>query len=132
VPVLRPAELSVLRVEQGKLYAGSVKRNVRTLKVAKPDRRVLSLDLPGREGEGARAVALLDSGLVKLPTAILTQVKTSSHKSVGHALRQLLNRFPFWQSMAAATPGLTPNSLRHRYAWRGHKADERSISWRRR
>jgi hypothetical protein len=54
VPVLRPAELSVLRVEQGKLYARSVKRNVRTLKVAKPDRRVLSLDLPGREGEGAR------------------------------------------------------------------------------
>jgi len=124
---LRPAELGVLRVEEGKLYAGSVKRNVRTLKVAKPDRRVLPLDLPGREGEGARAVALLDSGLVKLPAAILTQVKTSSHKGVGDAFRQLLNRFPFWLSMAAATPGLTPYSLRHGYAWRGHKAYERSI-----
>ena len=124
---LRPAELGVLRVEEGKLYPGSVKRNVRTLKVAKPDRLVLPPDLPGREGEGARAVALLDSGLVKLPAAILTQVKTSSHKGVGGAFRQLLNRFPFWQSMAAASPGLTPYSLRHGYAWRGHKAYERSI-----
>jgi integrase len=124
---LRPAELGVLRVEEGRLYVGSVKRNIRTLKLAKPDRRVLPLDLPGREGEGARAVALLDSGLVKLPAAIRTQMTAGSHKGVGDAFRQLLNHFPFWQSMAAATPGLTPYSLRHGYAWRGHKAYERSI-----
>lgn len=72
---LRPSELGVLRVEEGRLYVGSVKRNIRTLKVAKQERRVLPLDLPGREGEGARAVALLDSGLVKLPTAIGTQIE---------------------------------------------------------
>jgi integrase len=30
-------------------------------------------------------------------------------------------------TMAAATLGLTPYSLRHGYAWRGHKAYERSI-----
>lgn len=124
---LRPAELGVLRVEEGRLYVGSVKRNARTMKVAKPDRRVLPLDLPGREGEGARAVALLDSGLVKLPAAIQSQIDAGSHKGVGDAFRQLLNRFPFWQSMAAATPGLTPYSLRHGYAWRGHKAYSRSI-----
>ncbi len=124
---LRPAELGVLRVEESKLYVGSVKRNARTLKVAKPDRRVLPLDLPGREGEGARAVALLDSGLVLLPAAIRSQIQAGSHKGVGDAFRQLLDRFPFWQSLVAATPGLTPYSLRHGYAWRGHKAYSRSI-----
>ena len=124
---LRPAELGVLRVEEERLYVGNVKRNARTLKVAKSERRALPLDLPGREGEGTKAVALLRSGLVKLPGAIRTQAAAGSHKGVGDAFRQLLDRFPFWQSMAAATPGLTPYSLRHGYAWRGHKAYERSI-----
>jgi integrase len=124
---LRPAELGVLRVDEGRLYAGSVKRNARTLKVAKPERRVLPLDLPGHDGEGTRAVALLESGLVKLPAAIRSQAAAGSYKGVGDAFRQLLDRFPFWQSMAAATPGLTPYSLRHGYAWRGHKGYERSI-----
>lgn len=124
---LRPAELGVLRVEEGRLYVGNVKRNARTLKVVKPERRALPLDLPGREGEGTKAVALLRSGLVKLPVAIRNQAATGSHKGVGDAFRQLLDRFPFWQSLAAATPGLTPYSLRHGYAWRGHKAYERSI-----
>ena len=124
---LRPAELGVLRVEEGRLYVGNVKRNARTLKVVKPERRALPLDLPGREGEGTKAVALLRSGLVKLPVAIRNQAAAGSHKGVGDAFRQLLDRFPFWQSLAAATPGLTPYSLRHGYAWRGHKAYERSI-----
>ncbi len=125
---LRPAELGVLRVKEGKLlYVGNVKRNARTLKVAKPDRLVLPLDLPGRGEEGKRALALLDSGLVKLPVAIRSQIKVGSHKGVGDAFRQLLERFPFWQSLVAATPGLTPYSLRHGYAWRGHKAYSRSI-----
>lgn len=124
---LRPAELGVLRVEEVRLYVGNVKRNARTLKVAKPERRALPFDLPGREGEGTKAVALLRSGLVKLPGAIRTQAAAGSHKGVGDAFRQLLDRFPFWQSMAAATPGLTPYSLRHGYAWRGHKVYERSI-----
>jgi integrase len=124
---LRPAELGVLRVEEGRLYVGNVKRNARTLKVAKPERRALPLDLPGREGEGTKAVALLRLGLVKLPGAIRNQAAAGSHKGVGDAFRQLLDRFPFWQSMAAANPGLTPYSLRHGYAWRGHKAYVRSI-----
>jgi integrase len=124
---LRPAELGVLRVEEGRLYVGNVKRNARTLKVAKSERRALPLDLPGREGEGTKAVALLRSGLVKLPGAIRTQAAEGSHKGVGDAFRQLLDRFPFWQLMTAANPGLTPYSLRHGYAWRGHKAYVRSI-----
>lgn len=124
---LRPAELGVLRVDEGRLYVGSVKRNVRTLKVAKAERRVLALDLVGREGEGGRVVALLDSGLVKLPMAIRTQAAAGAYKGVGDAFRQLLDRFPFWKSMVAVTPGLTPYSLRHGYAWRGHKGYGRSI-----
>jgi integrase len=124
---LRPAELAVLRVEEGRLYVGSVKRNARTLKVAKPERRVLPLDLPGREGEGVQVLALLDSGMVRLPAAILNQAAAASYKGVGDAFRQLLDRFPFWRSMVATTPGLTPYSLRHGYAWRGHKGYERSI-----
>ena len=71
---LRPAELGVLRVDEGRLYVGNVKRIARTLKVVKPERRALPLDLPGREGEGTKAMALLRSGLVKLPGAIRTQV----------------------------------------------------------
>ena len=124
---LRPAELGVLRVKEGRLYVGSVKRNARTLKITRPDRLVLPLDLPGRVGQGKRSLTLLDSGLVQLPAAIRSQIKTGSHKGVGDAFRQLLHRFPFWQSMAAVTPGLTPYSLRHGYAWRGHKAYSRSI-----
>ena len=93
-----------------------MKRNARTLKSSKPARRVLPLDLLGREGEGARAVALMDSGLVKLPTAIRSQIEAGLHKGVRDAFRQLLDRSPFWQSLVEATPGLTPYSLRHGYA----------------
>ena len=57
---------------------GNVKCNARTLKVAKPERRLLLLDLPGREGEGTKAMALLRSGLVKLPGAIPTQAAEGS------------------------------------------------------
>ena len=124
---LRPAELGVLRIDEGRLFVGSVKRNIRTLKSSKPDRRVLPLDLPGREGEGARAVALLHSEQVKLPKAILSKKEARSHKGVGDAFRQLLDRSPFWQSLVEATPGLTPYSLRHGYAWRGHKGYVRPI-----
>jgi hypothetical protein len=57
---------------------GNVKRTARTLKVVKPERRALPLDLPGREGEGTKAMALLRSGLVQLPGAIRTQAAEGS------------------------------------------------------
>jgi hypothetical protein len=92
---LRPAELGVLKVDEDKLFVGSVKRNIRTLRSSTPACRVVPLDLLGREGEGARDVALLDSGLVKLPAAIRSQIEAGSHKGVRDAFRQLLDRFPF-------------------------------------
>jgi integrase len=126
---LRPAELAALRVEDGRLkVGGGVKRNRRTMKQAKPDRLVLPLDIPGREGEGARVLQLYASGMVKLPKPLLTAIAGGEFKPVGDAFRQLLERYPFWQSLAKATPGLTPYSLRHGYAWRGHKAYARSLS----
>lgn len=124
---LRPAELGVLRVEDGRLYVGNVKRNARTMTVQKPDRLVLALDLPGRAGEGQRAMALLHSGLVRLPKAIQTQAAARSFKGVGDAFRQLLDRCPAWRALCLESPGLTPYGLRHGYAWRGHKAYERPI-----
>jgi hypothetical protein len=57
----------VRRVEERRLDVGSVKRNARTEQVSQPHRREPPLDLPSRDGESARAVARLRSGLVKLP-----------------------------------------------------------------
>lgn len=119
---LRPAELAALKVEDGKLYVGSyIKRNRRSMKTAaKPPRRVIALELPGRS-DGSLALAQYASGLVKLPKAIRTAIESGAFKKVGDAFRQLLDRYPYWQSLVAATPGLTPYSLRHGWAWRAHK-----------
>ncbi|TCD56746.1 integrase [Synechococcus sp. BS56D] len=125
---LRPAELAALTVEDGKLYVGSqVKRNARSMKKPATKRRVIALELDGR-GDGAQALQLYDSGLVKLPKSIRTAIASGHFKKVGDAFRQLLDRYPFWQSMVAATPGLVPYSLRHGYAWRAHKAYDRPLS----
>jgi len=127
---LRPAELAVLRVDdEGRLRVGSeVKRNRWAMKWPKSERLALPLDIPGREGEGARILQLYASGLVKLPPRILTTIERGEFKPVGEALRKLLERYPFWQSLVAVNPGLTPYSFRHGYAWRGHKAYERNLS----
>jgi len=127
---LRPAELAVLRVDdEGRLRVGSeVKRNRWAMKWPKSERLALPLDIPGREGEGSRILHLYASGLVKLPPRILTTIERGEFKPVGEALRKLLERYPFWQSLVAVNPGLTPYSLRHGYAWRGHKAYERNLS----
>ena len=124
---LRPAELAALSVEDGKLYVGSqVKRNKRSMSKTIKKRRVMALELDGRE-DGAQALQLYASGLVKFPLALrnrIEKVKTEggSFKPVGDEFRQqLADRYPFWQSMVKATPGLTPYSLRHGWAWRAHK-----------
>jgi hypothetical protein len=64
---LRPEERSVLKVDEGRLFVGSVKRNIRTLRSSKPTRRLLPLDLLGREDEGARAGAFWQSLLQASP-----------------------------------------------------------------
>jgi len=127
---LRPAELAVLRVDdEGRLRVGAqVKRNRWSMNRPKSERLALPLDIPDREGEGARFLQLYDSGLVKLPPRILTTIERGEFKPVGEAFRKLLERYPFWQSLVSANPGLTPYSLRHGYAWRGHKSYQQSLS----
>jgi integrase len=124
---LRPAELAALRVEENRLYVSPVKRNRRTMTARKPDRLVLPLDLPGREGEGAKALSLYSSGQVKLPLAIRNAAASGRLKEAGRAFREVLQRDPAWQSLVRSIPGLVPYSLRHGYAWRGVKGYERSI-----
>jgi integrase len=126
---LRPAELAVLQVSDGKLYVGShVKRNWRTMKRPSQPRLAVALDIPGREGQGRRVLELFHSGLVKLPRPIQTAIASGEFKPVGEAFRQLLDRYPPWQSLVQANPGLTPYSLRHGYAWRAHKSYDRPLS----
>lgn len=127
---LRPAELAVLRVDdEGRLRVGAqVKRNRWSMNRPKSERLALPLDIPGREGDGARFLQLYASELVKLPPRILTTIERGEFKPVGEAFRKLLERYPFWQSLVAANPGLTPYSLRHGYAWRGHKSYQQSLS----
>ena len=118
---LRPAELAALEIEDGQLKVRSnVKRNKSSMKNQKPPRLVIALELDGRD-DGARVLRQYESGLVKLPRAIRSAIVSGEFKKVGDAFRQLLDRYPFWQSLVAATPDLTPYSLRHGWAWRAHK-----------
>ncbi|WP_206749680.1 site-specific integrase [Synechococcus sp. UW179B] len=118
---LRPAELAALSVDDGRLkVASNVKRNRRSMKNQKPPRLAIALELDGRD-DGARALRQFESGLVKLPRAIRTAIDSGEFKKVGDAFRQLLDRYPFWQSLVSSTPDLTPYSLRHGWAWRAHK-----------
>ena len=82
-----------------------VKSNLWSMKRPKSDRLALPIDIPGRDGEGARFLQLYASGLVKLPPRILTTIERGEFKPVGEAFRKLLERYPFWQSLVAANPG---------------------------
>ena len=121
---LRPSELMVLKVEDGDLTAGWVKRNRQMAKNPKEPRLLQPLDLKEMPGEGARCFQLYASGLVKLPTSISN---AKDYKSCGAAFRQYLDRHPYWQSLQAEIKGLVPYSLRHGYAWRGAKYYDRSM-----
>jgi integrase len=130
---LRPAELGAMVVTDGDLHIRStVKRNAKTLgKKLKPPRLVQPLDLPGRDGEGQRILDLWQSGLVKLPSALLkriNEIEEKGWKPVGDEFRQQLERYKPWQSLVAKYPGLTPYSLRHGWAWRAHKGYDRPMS----
>jgi len=122
---LRPAELAVLAVKDGKGRVGHVKRNSSSMGAkAKPHRLVMAIDVAGREGEGDRMLQLYASGLVKLPKSLRNQIAMVEEKGrfqdVGAEFAQKLERYRPWQSLVARTPGLTPYSLRHGYAWRAH------------
>ena len=113
---LRPAELKAMRVVDGKLKVGNVKRNRATAKTPKPDRIAYPLELPELAGAAGQALAQLESGLVKLPTGI---VNAPDFKTCGHSFRQYLNRHPYWAALVKTNPGMSPYSLRHGYAYRG-------------
>ena len=122
---LRPSELAVLTVKDGKGYVGHVKRNSRSLSAKpKPPRLVKPIDVPGREGEGERLLQLYASGLVKLPKSLRNQIALVEQKGkfqdVGADFGQKLDRYAPWRALVARNPDLTPYSLRHGYAWRAH------------
>ena len=91
---------------------------------AKPPRLVMPIDIAGREGEGERLLQLFASGLVKLPRSLRNQIALVEQKAkfqdVGADFGQKLERYGPWRSLVARTPGLTPYSLRHGFAWRAH------------
>jgi integrase len=115
---LRPSELRTLQVVDGELRASSTKRNMAEARRPKPPRLLQPLDLKELPGEGERVLRMFESGLVKLPSAILN---AKDNKLGGHEFGQQLRRNATWRSLVAATPGLTPYGLRHGYAWRGAK-----------
>ena len=126
---LRPAELAVLTVKEGRGYVGHVKRNSSSMGAkAKPHRLVKPIDVAGREGEGERLLQLYASGLTKLPKSLPKSLRNQiamveekgRFQDVGAEFAQKLERYRPWQSLVARTPGLTPYSLRHGYAWRAH------------
>ena len=130
---LRPAELGAMVVEDGDLKIRSnVKRNSTSIgKKLKPPRLVVPLDIPGREGEGRKMLALWSSGMIQPPQALLkriNEVEEKGWKPIGDEFRQQLERYAPWRSLVARNPGLTPYSLRHGWAWRAHKAYDRPMA----
>jgi integrase len=122
---LRPAELAVLEVREGKGYVGQVKRNNSSMGgKTKAPRLVKAVDIAGREGEGDRLLQLYASGLLKLPKSLRNQIDKVEAKGrfqdVGADFAQKLDRYGPWRALVARCPGLTPYSLRHGYAWRAH------------
>ena len=105
-----------MRVENGKLKVGNVKRNRATAKGPKPDRIAYPLEIPELAGAAGQALAQLSSGLVQLPVGI---VNAQDFKTCGHTFRQHLNRHPYGAAPVKANTGLSPYSLRHGYAYRG-------------
>ncbi len=99
---LRPTELKVMRVVDGKLIVGNVKRNRATAKTPKPDRIAYPLELPELAGSTGQALVQLESGLVKLPTGI---INAPVFKTCGHTFRQYLDRHSYWQPWSKPTRG---------------------------
>lgn len=138
---LRPAELALLQVREGKLFVGSgVKRNHQTKQISKPPRSTRALDIEGRFGEGSKTLHLFSTGQLKLPESIQTQIHKCVNKRgevitnkglkcIGDSLRQLLDRDHYWKKLSESY-GIIPYSLRHGYAWRAHKTGAVPMSFR--
>ena len=125
---LRPAELAALSVQDGRLYVGSqIKRNRSTMKRKPTSKLVMALEIDGRD-DGAMALRQFESGLIKFPKGVRNAIDKGEFKKVGDSFAGYLKRLPYWTSMVAATPGLTPYGLRHGWAWRAHKYYDRPLS----
>ena len=105
---LRPAELKVMHVVDGKLKIGNVKRNRATAKTPEPDRIAYPVELKELAGSVGQALAQLESGLVKLPTGI---INAPDFKTCGHSFRQYFDRHSYWAPLVEAIPGMSPYSL---------------------
>ena len=130
---LRPSELAVLEVKDSKLYVGHVKNNENTIGEARPKaERVIALDLPSLPNEGQRMVALYESGKLRFPLSVSNAIKKANEigefKGVGDAVRQLLQRFWYWQQLEKQIDGLKVYSLRHSFAFRAHKESDKPLS----
>ena len=90
-----------------------------------------STNIAGREGEAAKVLQLYQSGLVKLPIAVLNQIKMVEQKghfkNVGTAFSGILKRYKPWISLVKKNKGVSPYSLRHSWAYRVHKATESPV-----
>ena len=129
---LRLGELAKLNIIDGELFVGHIKQNTQTLsQEEKPPREVLGVDIAGREGEAAKVLQLYQSGLVKLPIAVLNQIKMVEQKghfkNVGTAFSGILKRYKPWISLVKKNKGVSPYSLRHSWAYRVHKATESPV-----
>ncbi len=129
---LRPHEVSLLIWEDGHLKVWPCgKRNKVTRGKIQKNRLVLPFDFPGREGEGERHVMLSRTGTIRFPQTVLNrfnEVEENGFKPVGDEVRQLLERFKFWQGLQVANLSLTAHSLQHDCAYRMHKSYDRALS----
>ena len=130
---LRPAELAQIDVDENDqliVWNNIVKRNRRTMNKEPWSQVVYPLDVPGREGEGRKVFDLWRGDLVQLPNAVVNAIAkakaSGNYKQVGDAFRQLLDRNDHWQELQRQQD-VNPYSLRHSYAWRGHRSYERPI-----
>ena len=119
---LRPHELQTLEIVDDRFYVTSKKRNKYNTEFK--TRIILALDLEALPNEGSKVMNQFKSKLIKLPVSI---VSAKTPKIAGDNFRQMLERHPYWQSLANKIDDLTPYSLRHGYAWRGAKYYSRSI-----
>lgn len=78
--------------------------------------------------EAMDMLAQYHSGLVKLPKRLRDQIKKVEEKGffrdVGDAFSEQVKATQFWKDLVKIEPRMTPNALRHSFAWRVHQSTE--------
>lgn len=128
----RPSELATIKVKDGVAKVTSTKRNARNMKKPPKTRSVKPLEIPGRNHEGARVLALIEAGgeMGRFPKALKYQIErvmdpshenhTTSFRDVGACFNQMLCRSNAWKKLMKdeKNKNLSPYSLRHGFSWR--------------